>query len=92
VDSLTHSLFAVTLGRTSLGQGGGTTLALVVASNMPDIDIVATGWDALEYLRWHRGPTHGRLAIVVLALPAAAIAWLWNEFQGKRTGARLWPP
>jgi len=92
VDSLTHSLFAVTLGRTPLGRGGGTTVALVVASNMPDIDIVATGWGALEYLRWHRGPTHGPLAIVGLALPAAAIAWLWNQFQEKRPGATLWPP
>jgi inner membrane protein len=92
LDSLTHSLFAVTLGRTPLGRGGGTTVAMVVASNMPDIDIVATGWGALEYLRWHRGPTHGPLAIVGLALPAAAIAWLWNQFQEKRTGATLWPP
>jgi inner membrane protein len=92
VDSLTHSLFAVTLGRTPLGRGGGTTVALVVASNMPDIDIVATAWGALDYLRWHRGPTHGSLAIVGLALPAAGIAWLWNRFREKRSGATLWPP
>ena len=91
MDSLTHSLFAVTLGRTPLERGGGTTVALVVASNMPDIDIVATGWGALEYLRWHRGPTHGPLGIVGPALPAAAIAWLWNRRQEKRTGATLWP-
>ena len=90
MDSLTHSLFAVTLGRTPLGRGRGSTVALVVASNVPDIDIVAIGWGALEYLRWHRGPTHGPLGIVGLALPAAAIAWLWNRRQEKQTGATLW--
>jgi hypothetical protein len=83
----------VTLGRTPLGRAGsGTTVALLVASNIPDIDIVAAAHSATEYLHWHRGPTHGPLAIVGLGLPAAGAAWLWNRFQEERVGATLQPP
>ena len=93
MDNLTHSLFAITLARTPLGRaGGGTTVALLVASNIPDIDIVAAAHSATEYLHWHRGPTHGPLAIVGLGLPAAGIAWLWNRLQAKRVGAMLRSP
>lgn len=77
MDTVTHTLFALTLGRTRLGEAGrGTTAALVIASNIPDIDIVATLRDGAAYLQWHRGPTHGVLAIVALGVPAAAAAWL----------------
>ena len=85
MDNLTHSLFAVTLGRTPLGRAGrGTTLALVIASNIPDIDIVAAAHSGAEYLHWHRGPTHGPLAIVGLGLPAAALAWGWMRFVERK--------
>jgi inner membrane protein len=85
LDNLTHTLFAATLGRTPLGQKGrGTTLALVIASNIPDIDIVAAAYGSAEYLHWHRGPTHGPLAIVGLGLPAAAMAWGWVRFRERR--------
>src|SRR5947207_3143722 len=40
MDNVTHTLFALTLSRTRLTRGGrGTTIALVLASNAPDIDI-----------------------------------------------------
>jgi inner membrane protein len=76
MDNLTHTLFAVTLGRTRLGRAGrGTTTALVLASNAPDIDIIATVRGGASYLQWHRGPTHGLLGMVVLSAVTAAIAW-----------------
>ena len=63
LDNLTHTLFAATLARTPLARAGrGTTAALMLASNAPDIDIVATAGGAVKYLEWHRGPTHGRSA------------------------------
>ena len=43
MDNVTHTLFALTLARTPLARAGrGTAVALVLASNAPDIDIVAT--------------------------------------------------
>ena len=90
MDNVTHSLFALTLGRTRIGQAGrGTTAALLIASNIPDIDIVMAAQGGASYLQWHRGPTHGSLAIVALGVPAAALAWLWIWFQEWRAGKPL---
>jgi membrane-bound metal-dependent hydrolase YbcI (DUF457 family) len=76
MDNITHTLFGVTLARTPLGRAGrGTTAALILASNAPDIDIVTTARGALSYLEWHRGPTHGPLGIVALGVISAAIVW-----------------
>jgi membrane-bound metal-dependent hydrolase YbcI (DUF457 family) len=76
MDNLTHTLFAVTLGRTPLGRAGrGTTTALVLASNAPDIDILATVRGGASYLQWHRGPTHGPFGVVALSAVTAAIVW-----------------
>jgi membrane-bound metal-dependent hydrolase YbcI (DUF457 family) len=77
LDNLTHSLFAATLARTPLGRAGrGTAAVLVLASNAPDIDIVATAGGTLSYLQWHRGPTHGPLGIIGLGIVTAALVWI----------------
>jgi membrane-bound metal-dependent hydrolase YbcI (DUF457 family) len=74
LDNLTHSLFGITLARTPLGRAGrGTTAALLLASNVPDIDILASARGAAGYLAWHRGPTHGPIGIVGLAVLTAGI-------------------
>jgi membrane-bound metal-dependent hydrolase YbcI (DUF457 family) len=76
MDNITHSLFAATLARTSLGRAGrGATAALILASNAPDIDILATAGGSLKYLEWHRGPTHGPLGILVLGVATAGLVW-----------------
>jgi membrane-bound metal-dependent hydrolase YbcI (DUF457 family) len=92
VDNITHSLFAVTLANAGLGRAGrGTTAALVLASNIPDIEVLTafTG-GRLAYLAAHRGPTHGPLALA-LALAAAAIVWLVQRIRGRREGAASVP-
>jgi membrane-bound metal-dependent hydrolase YbcI (DUF457 family) len=86
MDNLTHTLFAVTLGRTPLGRAGrGTTTALVLASNAPDIDIVTTAQGGAAYLQWHRGPTHGPLGIIALAVVTAAIVWAIQRSIDRRS-------
>jgi membrane-bound metal-dependent hydrolase YbcI (DUF457 family) len=75
MDNVTHTLFALTLSRTSLGRSGGATAALVLASNAPDADIVASAGRAIDYLEWHRGPSHGPLGVLGLALLTAGIVW-----------------
>jgi membrane-bound metal-dependent hydrolase YbcI (DUF457 family) len=84
LDNLTHTLFGLTLARTALGRAGpGTTAALAIASNAPDIDIVAAASGALSYLRWHRGPTHGPVGVVGLGLATASSVWLWHEVSAR---------
>jgi membrane-bound metal-dependent hydrolase YbcI (DUF457 family) len=92
VDNITHSLFAVTLANAGLrGAGRGTTAALVIASNIPDIEILtALTSGRVAYLAAHRGPTHGPLALA-LALAAAAVVWLAQRIRGRREGAASVP-
>lgn len=89
MDNLTHSLFAATLARTPLSRAGrGTTAALIVASNAPDIDIIAAAGGALKYLQWHRGPTHGPLGLAGLGLVTAALVWagrrLYDQWRARK--------
>jgi membrane-bound metal-dependent hydrolase YbcI (DUF457 family) len=87
LDNITHTLVAVTLSRTPLARlGRGTTAALVIASNAPDIDILATAGGSLSYLEWHRGMTHGPLGLLGLGLLVAALVWLGYRFQDRRRG------
>jgi membrane-bound metal-dependent hydrolase YbcI (DUF457 family) len=88
LDNLTHSLFAATLARTPLSRAGrGTTAALILASNAPDIDILATAGGAVKYLEWHRGPTHGPLGVAGLAVITAALVWVGRHLYDRLFGA-----
>jgi inner membrane protein len=94
MDNLTHTLFGLTLTRTPLGRvGRGTTVALVLASNVPDIDFVAAAGGPMKYLEWHRGPTHGALGMAGLGLVAAGLVSLglrkWDNTTAKRHASFL---
>ena len=92
LDNITHTLFAVTLGRTPLGRAGrGTTAAIVIASNIPDVDIVTTAGGAVSYLQWHRGPTHGPIGVIGLAIVAAGLAWLWRRVRDRSDDVKAQP-
>ncbi len=81
MDNLTHTLFGLTLARTPLGRAGrGTTTALVIASNAPDLDIVSNLAGPGGYLTWHRGPTHGPLGVIGLGLLTAAVVWAGRQY------------
>ena len=91
MDNVTHTLFGATLARTPLARAGrGTTAALILSSNAPDIDIVAafTG-GSMKYLEWHRGPTHGPLGIVGLGVVTAAVVWAGRRLYDRRRESRL---
>jgi inner membrane protein len=93
MDNLTHTLFAATLANTRLRTAGpGATAALVLASNAPDVDVV-TAFTAggAGYLAMHRGPTHGPLGILALAVATAALVRLFRSdaHLGKLLGVSL---
>jgi len=93
LDNITHTLFALTVARTPLGRAGrGTTAALVLASNAPDIDIVTLTRGPVSYLKWHRGPTHGPLGVVGLAVASAALVWLGRRLVDGRQAIRQSAP
>ncbi len=85
MDNITHSLFALTLANAGLRRAGrGTTAALVVASNIPDIEILTTlTGGRVGYLAAHRGPTHGALGFA-LALATGTLVWLAVRISSRR--------
>jgi inner membrane protein len=64
MDNLTHSLVGLMLGRAS----GKRVAMMVIAANIPDIDIVSWAGGTLTYLEMHRGIAHSLLAAPVWAL------------------------
>src|SRR5438034_957409 len=90
MDNLTHTLFAITIARTPLGRAGrGTLPALIIASNAPDVDIVATAGGTVSYLEWHRGPTHGPIGVIALGLATGCIVAAARRLRrGRRDETR----
>jgi len=88
LDNVTHTLFALTLARSPLGRAGrGTTVALIIASNAPDVDVAtAIPGGFVTYLRWHRGPTHGPIGVAALGVATAAIVWACYRLLDRRRG------
>jgi len=85
VDNVTHSLTGLAMARAGLSaKTRGATLALVVASNLPDIDIVLSLQGSTAYLEHHRGFTHSVLGAPLLALALTLLLRL--TLRGSRFG------
>jgi inner membrane protein len=90
VDNITHSLFGWTLARAGLGRRVPyATATLILASNAPDIDIVAGFRSGVDYLAVHRGPTHGPLGVIGLGLVTAGIISAWARLRSRGRGVGL---
>jgi inner membrane protein len=82
LDNLTHTLTGVLLGRAGLKRlTGRATAALVIASNLPDIDsFVAPLWGEPS-IEAHRGFTHGIGGMVVLPFFTVAMILIWERLR-----------
>ena len=90
MDNLTHTLVGVTLVRAGLGRGAaGATATMMLASNLPDADIVTIFQNSLAYFAWHRGPTHGPIGIVLLGCLAALLVVAWRGLRAS-TRPGMW--
>jgi inner membrane protein len=89
MDNLTHSLCGAALARTRLGRLHRLApLSLLVAANLPDVDIASGFFGQRSYLLHHRGFTHSVLGALLLALLLAAVMRL---LERKRVDApRRW--
>ena len=83
MDNLTHSLTALALSRAGMNRfSPRATLILIVAANLPDIDIVSGVLGPLAYLQYHRGLTHSLALLPLLALLPALLARSRAGFLG----------
>jgi len=88
LDPLTHTLTATAMSHSGLNRKTRfATLALIIGSNLPDIDSISRLDGSATYLKYHRGITHSLLGVIVLgALLAAVVYYLGRRAQPKKTG------
>jgi inner membrane protein len=90
MDNITHSLVGLALAETGLKRTTPlATATLVIAANLPDIDIVTGLAGQLFYLEHHRGITHSLVAVPILSLLLAAGIFAYSS--RKNLGARFGP-
>jgi inner membrane protein len=88
MDNLTHTAIGLFLGRIGLGRWSPRATAIViVAANIPDIDVVSAAAGPLNYLAYHRHLTHSLLLMPVMALAAVAVVRLAGRKPVQWTGA-----
>ena len=77
MDNLTHSLTGLALSRAGLNRFcPHGTLLMIVAVNVPDIDMLSWLKGRLCALEWHRGYTHSLAGMPVMALAAVVFTAL----------------
>lgn len=90
MDNLTHTLTGIALGQAGLKRKSRfAMLGLIIASNAPDIDIVARLRGSLAYLAHHRGITHSLIGLTVLA---AITALILHAIARRTTPGKHSPP
>jgi inner membrane protein len=83
VDNLAHALAGAALGHAGLKQQTGLgTITLVIAANLPDVDVVSAIFD--RSLAWRRGWTHGPIALAVLPILLVGAMVAFDRWQTAR--------
>jgi membrane-bound metal-dependent hydrolase YbcI (DUF457 family) len=95
MENVSHSLTGAVLSRAGLDRLTPLALpTLLIASNLPDADVVVSRWGELAYLVYHRGITHSYLGIAVQALLLACtmygIGRLVARFRPDTPTPRFW--
>jgi len=73
MDPITHSLAGAALSQLGFKRKGAFWV-LLISSIAPDLDYITRFWGVDIFLRYHRGITHGILALVLVPLIIAVIA------------------
>ena len=91
MENLAHTLLGLSLAKAGLERATPlATTALVVASNLPDIDVLMrVGGDTSDYLDYHRGFTHSFVGLALLAAIITIILTLIDRrFRMRRDHRR----
>ncbi len=95
MDPFTHFLTGANLGRSGFNRKTAyATLAMTLAAEAPDLDVVWGFRGPLVGFEHHRGITHTFIAAPVIALVTTAVVWLIHKARRKPQPGRpgLPPP
>lgn len=85
MEPVTHFLTGACLGRSGCNRKTAyATLAMVLAAEAPDIDILWGFRGPVAELQHHRGITHTLIFAPVMALVVTGIVWLVDRLRRKR--------
>ncbi len=91
MDNLCHTLVGTALAQSGLKRRTPlATATLLVAANLPDVDVISLAWGSTAGLGFRRGWTHGVLALSLWPFVLAA-AMLAFDRMGAKRGAKFWP-
>jgi inner membrane protein len=91
MENLAHTLLGLSLAKAGLERATPlATTALVVSSNLPDVDVLMRFGDGTaDYLKYHRGFTHGFVGLAALAVGLTlALTYLDRKFRLRRDHRR----
>jgi inner membrane protein len=87
MDPVTHTLVGASLAESGLKRRTALGMAtLLIAANLPDVDIASYFWGNETALWFRRGVTHGVLAIVLFPLVLTGAVILWDRTVRRRKG------
>src|ERR1700760_1061098 len=90
MDPVTHFLTGACLGRSGFNRKTAyATLAMVLAAEAPDLDVLWLFRGPVAAFEHHRGITHTFLGAPVIALAVTGVVWLLHRL---RPGAPPTPP
>jgi inner membrane protein len=88
MDNLCHTLAGAALGEAGLKRRSAMgTATLMIASNLPDIDVAVFATDTLA-MSFRRGWTHGVLALAILPALLAGVMLVWDRWRRRGNPAR----
>jgi len=91
MDNLCHTLVGAALAQSGLKRRSPLgTATLLIAANLPDVDVISLAWGGSAGLAFRRGWTHGVLALSIWPFLLAAIMVAFDR-GGKRRGAQYRP-
>ncbi len=92
MDNLTHTLTAIAISQTGINRKTRyATATLILAGNIPDIDIVAGLRGNIDYLKYHRGVAHSLTGVVVLAFVVWGVMCLLGKRAKPKPGLPIRP-
>jgi inner membrane protein len=87
MDNLTHSLAGALLGQMGLKRSSRLAMAgCILGANAPDIDAVGPLFLPVDYIAFHRGPTHALWGVPLMAAGVVALLWIYNRLRPGKEG------
>lgn len=88
MEPMTHFLTGACLGRAGFNRlTAYATLAMVLAAEAPDIDMLWGFRGPVAGFEHHRGITHTFLGAPLMALLVTGVVWLWHRWRTRRGAA-----